>query len=68
MEGPTTRMYLPGGGSFELPMPNTLRTMEGAGVGMLSSGSCHSVFLPVLAGITLGGILTWALLSRRQSN
>lgn len=66
MEGQTTRMILPGGGSFELPMPNTIKAMEGDGVSMLSSDSCPSVVLPVLVGLALGGLLTWAILAARR--
>jgi hypothetical protein len=58
----TRRLYLPGGGSFDLPMPGSVgRFVEGPPL-MLSSDPAWPSWAPILAGAFLGGAMTWVLL------
>lgn len=55
----TRRLYLPDGGAFDLQMPSGRIAAPIQGV--VASGSCP-MWVPVLAGVALGGLSTWLLL------
>lgn len=65
----TRRMYLPAGGSFDLPLPggsgsfvenNTARPL-----GIASEGSYGPIVLTAAAGLLLGAGVTWLILRNR---
>lgn len=59
----TRRLHLPGGGSFDLALPDSGgKFVEHAPAVLASSGTAWPTVLPVLAGALLGGALTWLLL------
>lgn len=60
----TRTLQLPGGGSFAIPMPDNVKLSEGS---VLPSAQCRSALVPVLAGVFLGGVLTWAILAVRKN-
>jgi hypothetical protein len=51
--GGTKRLFLPGGGSFDIPIPG----------GQLSGAVVSStpVWIPVLGGLLLGGLTIWGI-------
>jgi hypothetical protein len=57
----TRRLILPGGGTFDLPMPVGTGTYKGVSGAVVDSAECPSVLVPVLIGSGLGGLLTWLL-------
>lgn len=64
----TRRLYLPGGGSFDLPLPSTFKAVAAPTFdSVLSSCACPSVLVPVLGGLLLGGLATWGLLRLTKS-
>lgn len=59
---PMRRLFLPGGGAFDLPMPAGARIyVKPAPVVTSGAEACPSVLVPVLVGAALGGALTWLL-------
>jgi hypothetical protein len=54
----TTRLFLPDGGSFDLPLPGTGGKLTETRGAVLPSEQC-SALVPVLLGALLGGIVTW---------
>lgn len=62
----TTRLYLPGGGSFDLPLPGGENKLAVRGV---AQAPAPSIVAPLLIGIALGavagGIVTWLVVKGR---
>lgn len=55
-----TRLALPGGGYFDLPMPNdTYVSPPSRSLAAATPSSDGSVLVPVLIGGALGALLTW---------
>jgi hypothetical protein len=58
--GNVTRLVLPDGGSFDLPLPGSSAKLVERGGGVLTSpAECPSALVPVLIGAVLGAGLTW---------
>jgi hypothetical protein len=56
-------LHLPGGGTFDLPLPESGARVSGPAPPVLASPSWPSdLLLPILGGAALGGLLTWVLL------
>lgn len=51
----TTRLYLPGGGSFDLPLPGSGPSFA---LAREATPSCPIVW-PILGGLAVGAVITW---------
>jgi hypothetical protein len=50
------KLYLPGGGSFDLPLPSGISAISGTG-----PAPARSLWIPVTVGAAVGGIVAWGI-------
>ncbi len=55
------RFMLPGGGSFDIPLPGNATTLKSQQLMVTSGASTCPVVIPVLAGVLVGAGATWAV-------
>lgn len=59
MKNGVRRIYLPGGGSFDLPLSDSSSTLLKNEPGEIGSSSGGSFVLPLTIGLVVGGVAGW---------